>query len=411
MKKLYLEFVRGVAAVFVLFFHLFGLMPTAGDSKTLAFGALGPYSVVMFFILSGCVINISQTRKQRSRRSFLIDRIVRIYPQFILGLLIGLLVTYIVGSTMPSIGQLLGNFLMVSSLQGFIARSLIANSVVWSLSFEMFFYVVFLLTIGRRQKQWLWVWAAISVLALPLYYIKTDIGVVEHCLLALAFSSLWLIGYYIYQYRNSFYVDGYGAIISLGALAIFARLEIPWSQPDQAPVKYFLFAVGAIPFFRFCLQTGPTGRKMSNVALGLGFAVLSTLFLLQAAPGLGSKLSWCALTPAMLIAYAIMGRTGGRQRAGAVISGIGAVLGKYSYSIYIGHMPFLVLYAWCFPGHPLVYALLSVGSVAIVAYVFESVVQKGVNAWVKKPGNKDVKPVSPAVAVKPELVEVPAEKA
>lgn len=409
MKKLYLEFVRGSAAVFVLFYHLIGTLPNAGDSKKFAFGALGPYSVVMFFILSGCVINISQTRKHRSQKSFLIDRIVRIFPQFILGLLIGLLVTYIVGWAMPSTRELLGNFLMVSSLQGFIVKSINANSVVWSLSFEMFFYVIFLLTIGRRQKQWLKVWLALSLIAVPLCCFRTHIGVVDHCVLALAFSALWLIGYYVYEYRDSFYADGFGAIISLGSLALLARIEIPWEPINQAPVKYFLFAIGAIPFFRFCLQTQPVGKKIPVWTMVAWFVGVSVAFFLQAKSGLREKLVWCALTPVLVLAYALVSKTAVKQRVVAFISGLGAILGKYSYSLYIGHLPFLVLYAWCFPHSPMAYITASLVTVVIVCYVMESLVQKGINTWVKKPGGKPT--TAPAVRpVKAELAEVPVEK-
>jgi len=407
MKKLYLEFIRGSAAVFVVFYHLIGTLPNAGDSKKFAFGALGPYSVVMFFILSGCVINISQTRKHRSQKAFLIDRIVRLYPQFILGLLIGLLVTSIVGWAMPSAAELLGNFLMVSSLQGFIVKSINANLVVWSLSFEMFFYVIFLLTIGRRQKQLLKGWLALSLIAVPLCCFPTHIGVVDHCVLALAFSALWLIGYYVYEYRDSFYADGYGAIISLGSLALLARIEIPWEPINQAPVKYFLFGIGAIPFFRFCLQTRPVGKKISIWTMTGWFVLVSAVFFLQAKSGLREKLVWCALTPGLLLAYTLISGTKAKQRVVAFISGLGAVLGKYSYSLYIGHLPFLVLFAWCFPHNRMAYIVASLVTVAVVCYVMESLVQKAVAAWVKKPGGQPATTIRP---VKTELAEVPVEK-
>src|SRR5579872_5941528 len=162
MKKLYLEFVRGTASVGVLLYHLPESWFSPTEFRRFSMTTLGTDAVVMFFILSGCVINISYSRKPGSRGQFMANRVRRLVPQFLLGLLVGLLATWCLGKPLPSFGQLVGNVFMISTLQGFIVGSLPANSVVWSLSFEMFFYVVFMLTIGRFHRRAVLCWLIIS---------------------------------------------------------------------------------------------------------------------------------------------------------------------------------------------------------------------------------------------------------
>ena len=155
-KKLYLEFVRGGAAIFVFIAHIFELLPSTGGSAHANFIRVGTDAVMIFFILSGCVINISQTRNPKSKRDFFVNRLLRLYPQFLVGILMAIMVIHLLKMAAPSHGDIFGNLLMVSSLQGYIVRSLETNSPVWSLSFEMGFYILFLLTIGTYRRKLLW---------------------------------------------------------------------------------------------------------------------------------------------------------------------------------------------------------------------------------------------------------------
>src|ERR1700749_3843493 len=155
MKKLYLEFIRGAAAVIVLLYHCIEMHPQGKGPKHFYFSNWGTDAVIVFFILSGIVINISLSRNPKSPTEFITNRLVRLYPQLITGLLLGLGVLYITRSVMPSLGEIIGNFFMLSALKGYmnnIVPSFESNSPIWSLSFEMFFYLVFAMTIGRFHK-------------------------------------------------------------------------------------------------------------------------------------------------------------------------------------------------------------------------------------------------------------------
>src|ERR1700753_2176987 len=104
MKKLYLEFISGMAAVVVLLYHFLELHTLSTHSNHFYFANWGTDAVIIFFVLSGVVINISQTNKPKNSSCFLGNRILRIYPQFVFGLTLGLAVLYLTCSAIPSAG-------------------------------------------------------------------------------------------------------------------------------------------------------------------------------------------------------------------------------------------------------------------------------------------------------------------
>src|ERR1700712_2623409 len=112
MKKLYLEFLRGAAAIIVLLYHCIEMHPQGKGPKHFYFSNWGTDAVIIFFILSGIVINISQSRNPKSPSEFISNRLLRLYPQLITGLLLGLAVLYITYSAIPSLWTIAGNFLM-----------------------------------------------------------------------------------------------------------------------------------------------------------------------------------------------------------------------------------------------------------------------------------------------------------
>src|ERR1700761_6444836 len=264
MKKLYLEFFRGVASIYIVGWHMAFLAPTGHPTKLA--GYWGMDGLIMFFMLSGMVINISESRKPKSRAAFLRNRFVRIYPQFIIGMLLGLLALYITSTAFPSFKTIVGNFLMVSTMSdymGYIVPSIQSNLPVWSLSFEVAFYVMFAFTIGRNQKKALRWWLAMSLIAIPLFFLKTNRDVTTQVIAIFAFSSIWLVGYYVYKYRNYFYADKYTVLFGLGVLPLISRMRFSHNFYD--PLTYFIFAIFAIPVFRYCLQLPPAGKKIKMI--------------------------------------------------------------------------------------------------------------------------------------------------
>lgn len=381
MRKPYLEFIRGAASVCVLLYHLPESWFRIDEYRRFSLADLGADAVALFFILSGCVINMSYSRKPGSRRDFLASRLLRLYPQFLLGVSFGVLAAWILWSLWPPVGQLLGNIGMLSTLQGFIVESLPGNSVVWSLTFEMFFYIVFALAIGRFRKRVVLCWSIVSVLMIPLCYFRFGVGVLDHFIAMMAFSAIWLVGYYLYEYRQMFYVDGYAAAVSLGSLPMLSRIDLPFHWPGVDPSKHFLFAIIAIPFFRYCLQTPPTGKKIGTLITLLICLGLAVLFNRQPGYSLLSKVVFTAAPAGIAFLYWCIHRFGLQARAAAAVSRIGIVLGKYSYSLYMAHVPVLILCAEYLRPSVALYLGVSLPAIALLTWWLESWFQPRVVRW------------------------------
>jgi len=75
MKKLYLEFIRGAAAIVVLLYHFIELHPAGNGPKHYYLSNWGTDAVIIFFILSGIVINISQTNNPKTKIDFISNRL------------------------------------------------------------------------------------------------------------------------------------------------------------------------------------------------------------------------------------------------------------------------------------------------------------------------------------------------
>ena len=375
MKKLYLEFIRGAAAIVVLLYHCIEMHPQGNGPKHFYFSNWGTDAVIIFFILSGIVINISQSRNPKTNIAFIKNRLLRLYPQLIVGLSLGLIALYITSAAIPSLWTIVGNFLMLSALKDYmnnIVPSFASNSPIWSLSFEMFFYLIFALTIGRFQKKAIACWFLVSLLALPLYYSKLSVDVWGHLFGVITFSSIWLTGYYVYEFRNYFYADKYTALFSAGALPLISRLHL--SDIYYDPAKYLLFAVFAIPFFRYCLQLPKQGRQVKLYYLIAPYLLIIYTVFNQPYLTFTSFAVYSALPGVLIAIFFMLNMLKLKQRAITFINSTGKVLGKYSYSIYVSHYP--VLFACSYFFHSLgFYLLVSLPCIALITYSLENWLQ------------------------------------
>ncbi len=393
MKKLYLEFIRGAAAITVLVYHFLELQTLRNHSKHFYFANWGTDAVIIFFILSGVVINISQTNNPKEKGQFLGNRLLRIYPQLVTGLILGLAVLYVTQSELPSVGTIAGNFLMISAIKSYminIVPCIESNSPLWSISYEIVFYLLFALSIGKYQKKAVVAWFITALCVMPLYYLQIGPDVLKHFVAVLAFSSIWLTGYYVYQFRNKFYVNKYTALFSAGTLPLISRMHISSIYYD--PAKYLLFAVFAIPFFRFCLQTRKQGKKINLFYLIIPY--LPVVYIVFNQPYLTfTSFALYSILPAVLMSICFVVDI---LKIKAVvinfINSTGNFLGKYSYSIYICHYPVLFFFA-AFVHNPVLNLLLSVACIALIAYGLETYLQPAVVSYFRRPQAAGQSPV------------------
>ncbi|MFC1452093.1 acyltransferase family protein [Verrucomicrobiota bacterium] len=145
-----LDMLRGAAAVYVFLYH--SLPKDIAIHHCFRFAQ---EAVIAFFLLSGFVIHYSSIRAQAQPRPFhcrrfLVRRFVRIYPIFI----VSLLVAYVIRTYNPDwppdtrVSQLLGNLCMLQDVALLRPNTWVnpycGNLPLWSLSYEWWFYVLYM---------------------------------------------------------------------------------------------------------------------------------------------------------------------------------------------------------------------------------------------------------------------------
>lgn len=146
---------RALAALLVFGYHLGAGMP------------VGPFAggytgVAFFFVLSGFVLTWG-TDPTRSPARFYLRRFARIYPSHFVVWLAVLLLPLIAGSR--GLGQALANLLLLQAWSWRLDYVLSMNGVTWSLSCEMFFYLIFpLVYLATRRMKLSTQWIAAAIL-------------------------------------------------------------------------------------------------------------------------------------------------------------------------------------------------------------------------------------------------------
>ena len=138
----WLDVLRGLAALAVVFNHFGYFVPPGLKGAVYQWINPGDYGVFVFFIISGYIVPASLERKG-SVRTFWVSRLFRLYPLYLLAVAIAV-VLYMVhvgglrgeGSDLET--SVLSQMLMMSNV---LAGQNLPN-VVWSLSYEMIFYLL-----------------------------------------------------------------------------------------------------------------------------------------------------------------------------------------------------------------------------------------------------------------------------
>lgn len=180
MKLLKLEAMRGFAALYVVLHHV---VPHDLTFQGIEVGHLfrfGQEAVILFFLVSGFVINYSYTMgRDKSFGLYFFNRATRIY--------IPLLVIYVMGYAIecfrvagladPKLKDLLLNVLMLQDMAALkpnvIVSSYMHNTPLWSLSYEWWFYMLFfpIVTIIKTPRTAGYLVFGLSIAAALLYVV------------------------------------------------------------------------------------------------------------------------------------------------------------------------------------------------------------------------------------------------
>ena len=228
-----LESLRGIAAFLVVLSHALpeGLttVPDFKLSGVWQYSPPGHLSVLVFFLLSGYVIGLTNARPIITgigRRQYFKKRFVRLYPLYLISLVATIAVAAL-GGIFYGVGTFSGWLLF---LQGIVVPVPTHNQPLWSLGYEVFYYALFLVISAR---QWRPEWVAIAFLLLGL--IISQVVASEHIILAsYAYGGVfWFIGMYLARTPRSNQLPQYGSMLALMFLMLgLDRLNIAVSVAD-----------------------------------------------------------------------------------------------------------------------------------------------------------------------------------
>lgn len=149
-----LDLLRGLAAIIVLLVHVrgaafveYGALPPDDQTPVVwifyAATRLGHEAVLIFFVLSGFLVGGQVIRQVRGRRFepalYAADRISRIYPTLLVACGFTVVTNILSLSVQPDWLQIAGH---LAGLNGPIVPTLLSNAPLWSLAYEIWFYVL-----------------------------------------------------------------------------------------------------------------------------------------------------------------------------------------------------------------------------------------------------------------------------
>ena len=282
----------------------------------------GYMAVTTFFVLSGFVLARSYGETRWNARVLLrygAARVARVYPVYLLSLVV--VAPFIAVDRTPGKGPLLAaHGLLVQGWMGSLPVNW--NTPAWSLSCEIFFYLLFpLAAVGVLRKGWK------------------------------------------------------GAAAVAAGTCVLTRVMLACGVPD--PVKPlihlsdFLMGIAAARIFEFA--QGGTGKRIYLPAFAVSAALLARPQLLP--PGVDLNSALRPLNAAILVGLAL----GGGALACALSSRPIVYLGKSSYAMYILHVPILWWFLRWHGTSPGVYIALVIAVSAVVYGFFE----EPANRWLR----------------------------
>jgi exopolysaccharide production protein ExoZ len=170
-----IQFLRFVAAALVVFFHANVALKlsyrTLVSGEFDYFASFGASGVHIFFVISGFVMfytSFARTGTAFSPQAFLLRRLIRIYPIYILYALCFLFAYEALGAGYKLIMmQIVGSFLLIPEYSGLIIGP------GWTLSYEVYFYICFALLMSWGSMR--------GLLALTLFFVSSIVaGILLH---------------------------------------------------------------------------------------------------------------------------------------------------------------------------------------------------------------------------------------
>jgi len=355
-----LDGLRGVAALMVIWYHIFEAFATSPVDQHFNHGYL---AVDFFFILSGFVIGYAYDDRWKTMKTkdFIKRRLIRLHPMVIMGAILGAITFYIQGSVKWDGSKVSLSMLMLALLMNLFlipaapgsgsevrgnGEMYPLNGPSWSLFFEYIGNILYALFIRRLSAK------ALGVLVL--------------------LAGIGLASFAIFNF------SGYG------------HLGVGWTMAGHNLIGGFLRLL-------FSFSAGVLmSRKFKPVEVKGAFWICSlAIIILLSIPHIGeAEALWmngiydalCTLVIFPILVY--LGASG--TTTGKSSIKICKLLGDISYPLYMVHYPFMyLLYAWVWQENltftqiwPIT-LLLFLGTI-LVAYLFLKLYDEPFRKWLSK---------------------------
>jgi peptidoglycan/LPS O-acetylase OafA/YrhL len=343
----WLDVLRGLAALAVVFNHFGYFVPAGLKGPVNQWVDPGAYGVFVFFIISGYIVPASLERKG-SVRTFWVSRIFRLYPLYLLAVAIALAL-YAVhvgglrGEDADPETSILSQMLMMSNV---LAGKNLPN-VVWSLSYEMIFYLLlttlFMARIHRRSSRYALAFAVAAVGLgglLPQAYFTNNLWSPRAIALAADLVVLTGLAFAVAMRGMPRMV---GAILAAMVGLVLLAFNGSWLAPWEA------LSILALMFTGTMLYRAERGQYPWPKAIAIAVSVLG----LAIAAGLWHSHAW-GMSPraefvwerCYFISLVLAGATFGAGLALRRVSWPRALtwLGLISYSVYLLHPALIQIY-------------------------------------------------------------------
>ena len=390
----WLDVLRGLAALCVVFDHLSYYVLQPARWAIYQWFDLGDYGVFVFFIISGYIVPASLERKG-SVRTFWVGRLFRLYPLYLLA--VGLAVTLwlahlggLRGAGSDPETSVLSQLLMMSNV---LAGPNLPN-VVWSLSYEMVFYLVlvalFTARIHQRSSWYALGFAGVAVALgglLPQAYFSHSLS--SPRVIALGADLAMLTGLaaaVVLRGKPRILGAALAAVVAVALLAFNGGWIYPW----EALVILALMFTGTV------LYRAVQGQYRWRHAIAVAVAVLG----LALAAGLWHIHAWGLSAHAELVwerrwvtSILLAGLTFGAGLALRHVRWPRALtwLGLISYSVYLLHPLLVEVYEhlpWVPRGHPLWVQMLLAAAFGVVVIAVSSVTYLAVERPMQNAGRR-----------------------
>ena len=319
-----LDGLRGVAAILVLFYHVFEGLAFAEATNGAGSGLIttlnhGHIAVDFFFILSGFVISYAYDDrwKKMTLGGFLKRRLIRLHPMLVMGALIGVIAFAIVGfekwdGTVASTGwvmvAMLFTIFMIPAVPG-VPYEIRGNGEMfplngpgWSLFFEYIGNILYALVIRRLSVKIL----TILVVVLGCLHIWFFVGNVSG-------YDMVGVGWTIDE------VNFWGGLVRMLFPFTMGMLLARIFKPSKVKGAFWICSIVLVMLFAV-----PYIKPDYSISLNSLYEVVCIAFLFP-----------------LLVWLGACGRVSGR------VGKLNRMLGDLSYPLYIVHYPIMyIFYAW-----------------------------------------------------------------